>query len=127
MWLVAVAGSSGLTAHSRPSIGRGFVDGIGCNRLATMFTLARTFRLLICASSRAFFTFANEAKVSTFFGDIRPHFCFVQLRWCLSRTYGMSSQEKKIICSPVNNVFLLCCTQRTIVLECIMLHAQCVH
>lgn len=57
--LVAVAGSSGLIAHSRPSIGRGFADGIGCNRLATMFTLARTFRLLICASSRAFFTFVN--------------------------------------------------------------------
>ena len=35
--LVAVAGSSALIAHSRPSIGRGFVDGIGCNRLATMF------------------------------------------------------------------------------------------
>ena len=48
-----------LIAHSRPSIGRGFVDGIGCNRLATMFTLTRTFRLLICASSRAFFTFVN--------------------------------------------------------------------
>ena len=47
--LVAVAGSSGLIAHSRPSIGRGFVDGVGCNRLATMFTLARTFRLLIRA------------------------------------------------------------------------------
>ena len=59
MWLVAVAGSSGLMAHSRPSIGRGFVDGIGCNRLATMFTRARTFTLLICASSRAFFTFVN--------------------------------------------------------------------
>lgn len=59
MRLVAVAGSSGLIAHSRPSIGRGFTDGIGCNRLATMFTLARTFRLLICASSRAFFTFVN--------------------------------------------------------------------
>lgn len=54
MWLVAVAGSSRLIAHSRTSIGRGFVDGIGCNRLATMFTLARTFRLLICASSELF-------------------------------------------------------------------------
>ena len=41
MWLVAVAGSSDLIAHSRPSIGRGFVDGIGCNRLATMFTQER--------------------------------------------------------------------------------------
>jgi len=57
--LVAVAGSSGLTAHSTPSIDRGFVDGIGCNRFATMFTLARTFRLLTCALSRAFFTFVN--------------------------------------------------------------------
>ena len=37
MRLVAVAGSSALIAHSRPSIGRGLVDGIGCNRLATMF------------------------------------------------------------------------------------------
>ena len=54
MGLVAVAGSLGLIAHSRPSIGRGFVDGIACNRIATMFTLAGTFRLLICASSRAF-------------------------------------------------------------------------
>ena len=59
MRLVAVAGSLGLIAYSKPSIGQGFVDGIGCNRLATMFTLARTFRLLICASSRAFFTFIN--------------------------------------------------------------------
>ena len=59
MRLVAVAGSSDLIAHSRPSIGRGFVDGIGFSRLATMFTLARTFRLLICASSRAFFTFVK--------------------------------------------------------------------
>ena len=57
--LVAVAGSSGLIALSRLSIGRGFVDGIGCSRLATMFTLARTFRLLTCASSRTFFTFVN--------------------------------------------------------------------
>ena len=55
MRLVAVARSSGLIAHSRPSIGLGFADGIGCNRLATMFT----FRLLVCASSRAFFTFFN--------------------------------------------------------------------
>ena len=59
MGLVAVAGSLGLIAHSRPSIGWGFVDGIGCSRLATMFTLARTFRLLTCASSRTFFTFVN--------------------------------------------------------------------
>ena len=54
MGLVAVAGSSDLIAHSRPSIGRGFDDGIGCNRLATIFTLARTFRLLMCASSKTF-------------------------------------------------------------------------
>ena len=59
MGLVAVAGSLGLIAHSRPPTGRGFVDGIGCSRLATMFTLARTFRLLTCASSRTFFTFVN--------------------------------------------------------------------
>ena len=59
MGLVAFAGSSGLIVHSRPSIGRDFVDSIGCKHLATMFTVARTFRLLTCASSRAFFTFVN--------------------------------------------------------------------
>ena len=32
--LVAFAGSSGLIVHSRPSIGRDFVDGIGRNHLA---------------------------------------------------------------------------------------------
>ena len=59
MGLVAVAATAGLIAYSRPLIGPGFVDGIGCNHLATMFTLARTFKLLICSSSRAFFTFVN--------------------------------------------------------------------
>lgn len=68
--LVAVAGSSNLTAHARPSTGRGFVDGIGCNRLATIFTLARTFRLLICASSRAFFTFVSaDPSLGNFFDE----------------------------------------------------------
>jgi len=27
------------------------------------------------------------------FGDVRPQFCFVRPRWCLSRTYVLSGEK----------------------------------
>ena len=67
----------------------------------------------------------EKIKFSTFFGNIRPHFSFV-LRWSYLDIQYVLSREK-IICSLGNNVFLLYCTQRILILDCIMLHAQCVH
>ena len=48
----------------------------------------------------------EKIKFSTSFGDIRPHFSFVP-RWCLTWTYSMSSQEKKLFAALVTMFF--CC------------------
>ena len=35
------------------------------------------------------------------FGDVRPQFCFVRPRWCLSRTYVLSGEKNYLQpCSP---------------------------
>ncbi len=37
---------------------------------------------------------AKINKIQPFvFGDVRPQFCFVRPRWCLSRTYVLSSEK----------------------------------